>query len=192
MLSLIFLLCLSLVVFIQGAGIFDKKQVMREISLSIGVVSFVVWLWFFLTDEIEPSIFYIFLAYIFIYGMYKINSFAKADNLEIVANQQRFYDEITPKMVFDFYKFRRIEKQKRVDVKLNKAEKKLIRTIDNKEFLSLTFFIKLKKLKPTKINNLDEINKSKVYKAVFDKLQEFIKSSEVVVSYSEILKENGG
>lgn len=143
--------------------------------------------------------YYLLFILFFCYGIYFISKSAKIPDIKIVANQQRYYDEVNRNMVYNFYENRKVMKNDRVEVLVNKHSKKLIKTfynkIDDKEkisdsFISTTFFLNLKNINPTKIEKLDEI-KSPIYIAIFKKIKSYVSSREEKLDYEIELKNNG-
>ncbi|MCW1355394.1 hypothetical protein OLQ17_03535 [Campylobacter jejuni] len=118
--------------------------------------------------------------------------------MEIVADQQRYWDEITSDEVYNFFKHRKINKGKRFAVEVNEQERKFHKTktpnsknnIDS--YISVSFWKRLKKIENefTFVENIEQIEEYPLYHAVFNKIKDIIKSSEKKVNYNEVLKEN--
>nr|MBP3723969.1 hypothetical protein [Campylobacter sp.] len=147
--------------------------------------------------------FYLIYIPFFIFGILFIAKSSKIPPITILANQQRYFDEVSKDMVYKFYANRKDIKKDRVEILVNKEEKKLLKTfyatISNDEkdeknqisssFISTIFFLNLKNLKPTKINNTDEI-KSPIYQAIFKKIKGYVASREETLDYNQELQNN--
>ena len=141
--------------------------------------------------------FYAIFIPFFIFGFWYLGKSTKLPPISISANQQRYFDEVNQKMVYDFYENRKKVKKDRIEIDVNAEEKKLIKTFYNNElgnesasFISTLFFLNLKNLQPTKINSIDEI-KSPVYKAIFDKIKKYVEDMELTLDYNRELENNG-
>lgn len=107
-------------------------------------------------------------------------------SLKIVANQQRYFNEITPQSLVEFYKVRKDIKKDRVEILVNKDSKKLIKD----EKIVPAFFLDLQAIELTKIKSTEDLNQNKVFKAVFKKAKDFIQAKEVKIDYQKTLEEN--
>ena len=153
------------------------------LGISTAITSFLI-----LTGKKEPQtdLLYLSLIPFFVFGIYYINKKTQPKSFEIIANQQRYFNEVTPKALIDFYKVRKDIKKDRVETLVNKDSKKLIK--DGK--IIPTFFLDLQNIKLTEIKSVEDLNQNKVFKAVFEKVKSFIQAKEVRVNYQKTLEEN--
>lgn len=153
------------------------------LGISTTITSFLI-----LTSEKEPQtdLIYLFLIPFFVFGIYYIGKKTQPKSLKIVANQQRYFNEITPQSLVEFYKVRKDIKKDRVEILVNKDSKKLIKD----EKIVPAFFLDLQAIELTKIKSTEDLNQNKVFKAVFKKAKDFIQAKEVKIDYQKTLEEN--
>ncbi len=181
--------------FIILAFIFYKKSktdilnqfIYENFSYVIGLVSFICFA-FFIADDSKPekSLYYLILIPFLILMLKYIKKRIKVKGLDIIANQQRYFDEVDSKMIDEFYKNRRIIKRDRIEVSVNENSKKLMKN----GYIVPEFFINYKNMELTKIENLNEIENYKIHNIIFKKAQNFIKQQEININYENKLKEN--
>ena len=99
--------------------------------------------------------------------MYYVRLFTKPEPLDIIADRQRYWEEVTDKDIYKFYSNRRDIKKDRVEaVNVNKFETKLIIKSENDtQIINPQFFLNLKKIDGnlTHADSVKEISKYKVY-----------------------------
>ncbi|ECQ8738079.1 hypothetical protein F0F72_08110, partial [Campylobacter jejuni] len=116
------------------------------------MVSFICFA-FFIADDSKPekSLYYLILIPFLILMLKYIKKRIKVKGLDIIANQQRYFDEVDSKMIDEFYKNRRIIKRDRIEVSVNENSKKLMKN----GYIVPEFFINYKNMELTKIENLN-------------------------------------
>ncbi|EOH3388454.1 hypothetical protein ACL14D_001794, partial [Campylobacter coli] len=72
----------------------------------------------------------------------------KPKKLEIIADQQRYWDEINSQSIANFYNFRKRMLKSRIEIEIDENSKKIIKN----GHIVPDFFIKYKNLELTKIN----------------------------------------
>ncbi|WP_376843606.1 hypothetical protein [Campylobacter coli] len=156
----------------------------------LGTVTFILFVLFVFIDKSKTyslELWYLaFIPVILILDRY-ISIKIKPKKLEIIADQQRYWDEINSQSIANFYNFRKRMLKSRIEIEIDENSKKIIKN----GHIVPDFFIKYKNLELTKINSIKDIEEcSKVYKAIFKKVKGFIDILEVKINYEEILKNN--
>ena len=199
--SLVFILTGIFAVFaiFYGYTLPNHKKDIRYIHIYSGLTCIVI-VWSIYTlgflsknlDTYTPKfrlIYIIILIGILLFLKY-LRSFVKKPNLEIVAKQMNYWG-IDAKKISKFYSYRKINKEDRIDTRINKKSKKFYRIYSNEhKFLTGNIFYDIKDIKLTTIKTTDDLNNIELYRTIFNKIKEFNKSAELSVNYEEILKEN--
>lgn len=187
MLTLIFFLVITLLLYINAQNFFDSQSLLEYTSYIVGLSAIFCFAFLYIGDFSSKINFY-FLAFIplFVSSIVLIKKKTKAKSLEILAKQQRYFDEAHPKELVNFYKVRKDIKKDRVETLVNKESKKLMKNA----LIVPQFFLDFHSFTPTPIQSLDDLNKNAVFKAVFEKVKTFIQSKEVKVDFNKVLEEN--
>lgn len=199
--SLVFILTGIFAVFaiFYGYTLPNHKKDIRYIHIYSGLTCIVI-VWSIYTlgflnknlDTYTPKfrlIYIIILIGILLFLKY-LRSFVKKPNLEIVAKQMNYWG-IDAKKISKFYSYRKINKEDRIDTRINETSKKFYRIYSNEhKFLTGNIFYDIKDIKLTTIKTTDDLNNIELYRTIFNKIKEFNKSAELSVNYEEILKEN--
>ncbi|EAI9602157.1 hypothetical protein C3W46_09500, partial [Campylobacter coli] len=139
----------------------------------LGTVTFILFVLFVFIDKSKTyslELWYLaFIPVILILDRY-ISIKIKPKKLEIIADQQRYWDEINSQSIANFYNFRKRMLKSRIEIEIDENSKKIIKN----GHIVPDFFIKYKNLELTKINSIKDIEEcSKVYKAIFKKVKGF-------------------
>lgn len=187
----------AFIIFAFGSVSFLNKGITKSIAI---FMVFCATLAYFnqlgLNDNKEYTTAYIYIFYIaiFAFAMYYVRLFTKPEPLDIIADRQRYWEEVTDKDIYKFYSNRRDIKKDRVEaVNINKFETKLIIKSENDtQIINPQFFLNLKKIDGnlTHADSVKEISKYKVYNAIFKRLKTIIDDKEIRLDYEEILKEH--
>ncbi len=136
--------------------------------------------------EKKVNPYFLFLLPFYVLSIYLIKTKTRAKPLDIIANQQRYFKEAKAKDIVNFYKVRKSVKSNRVEALVNKESKKLIKN----GFIVPQFFLDFHNFKLSELKSIDELNDNMLYKAIFEKVKEFIKARELNLDYNKILQEN--
>ncbi len=188
MLIAIFLILISGFFFLQSRSYYhESKSSFLNLAMILGISAILIFVLLFISKKDYSNINPLFclLSLFFILIILYIQEKTKPTPLEVVAKQQRYWNEITPQDVYNFYSVRKQELKNRVNVLVN--EKNIL---FEKGIITPQFIMDYYRLEPTKIENLEAIEKSKLYTAVFKKVKEMINNAEAVVHYEEILKKH--
>lgn len=165
----------------------ENEEILTMITYCLGISTAITgFLLFFRDKTLQNDSYYLLFIPFFVYGIFYINKKTKPKSFEIIANQQRYFNEVTPKAIINFYKVRKSIKKDRVETLVNKDSKKLIKN----SVIVPTFFMDLKSLKLTPIKKIDDLNQSAVFKAVFEKVKGFINAKEAKVNFTKVLEQN--
>ena len=192
----IFFLCLALAFWMYGSMSYLSKDVLRLFAILMGASAIFSYGFIKLLFRTGDGQTYLYLAFIpiFLFGFYYIKLKRKVRPLEVVANQQRYWDEVKAKDVYSFFQGRKQKKSKKITIRVNEEEKKLFRInpSDNKKYISTNFFKILKRIENefTYVKSLKDIEQYELYNAVFNKIKNIVKSRDIDVDYEEIFKEN--
>ena len=171
----------------------NKSKEVTKISFVLGLC--VVWLVFLFIKlgeykPIEYSYLYLLFIPFIILFMWQVFKTGSKKSLDIVAKQQSYWG-ISPKSIYNFYQNRKIEKNDRIETKVNLEDKFLSKQYSHKNsFLTGNVFYDIKNLNLTKVSSVKEINNSKLYSLVLKKIEGMIKYLEKSVDFEEILKKN--
>lgn len=199
--SLVFILTGIFIVFaiFYGYTLPNHKKDIRYIYMYSGLTCIVI-VWSIYTlgflsknlDNYTPKFRFIYIVLLvgILFFLKYLRSFVKKPNLEIVVKQMNYWG-IDAKKISQFYSYRRINKDDRIETKVNELSKNFYRIYSNEhKFLTGNIFYDMKNLQLTTIKNTDELDNIILYKTIFKKIQELNKSAELSVDYEEILKEN--
>lgn len=153
------------------------------LGISTGVVGFLIY---FRNEPLQTDILYLCFIPLFVYGMSYIKKKTSVSSLAIQANQQRYFNEVDAKKVYDFYEVRKDIKSNRVEALVNKESKRLIKN----DVLVPDFFLTLQNLELTIIKSIDELESNTLHKAVFGKIQECSKALELRLNFDKELETN--
>ncbi|CAD7289506.1 hypothetical protein LMG7974_01583 [Campylobacter majalis] len=186
MIVLVMFLTIIFFTYISNKGNLEVKNLIEFSSFTLAVFCIGFFILISSIDELKPSIFYLLPIPLIIYLLKNIQKSIVSKSLNIIANQQRYFKDATAQKIVKFYEKRKDEKSKRIEVFVNEADKKLIVN----ETIRPQFFINYFGFKGTKIDDLIELEKSQVFKIIFDKVKDFIEDLEVKVDYEKELKNN--
>ncbi|STQ92057.1 hypothetical protein [Helicobacter fennelliae] len=165
----------------------ENEEILTMITYCLGISTAITgFLLFFRDETLQNDSYYLLFIPFFAYGVFYINKKTKPKSFEIIANQQRYFNEVTPKAIINFYKVRKSIKKDRVETLVNKDSKKLIK----ENVIVPAFFMDLKSLKLTPIQKIEDLNQSVVFKAVFEKVKGFISAKEAKVNFTKVLEQN--
>lgn len=165
---------------------YENENVLQMTTFLIGITTAIAFVLLVLSEDIEKNIYWLCLIPLFIFGIYYIKKRTKPKEIGVIANQQRYYDDIKARDIVNFYSVRKEIKPNRIEVLVNKEGKKLMKDGE----IVPQFFIDYLNFSPTKIKSLEDINENFVFKVVFDKVKSFIKAKESSVDYQKVLEEN--
>ena len=187
MFVLVFFLVLAFILYLNSGNFFDAQELLENATYIVGLSAVLCFTFLYIGDfEKKINLYFLALLPLYLTSLYLIKHKTKAKTLDIKANQQRYFNEVKAKDIIKYFQVRKSIKKDRVEVLVNKENKKLIK----EGVIIPQFFLDLKTIKPTHIKNSQELNSSIVFKIVFEKIKEFIKAKEVKVDYEEVLKEN--
>lgn len=201
----IFFLALSGTLWLYSNMSYLSKDVLKMFATIIAITSSFTYALIMLVfkNAHTPTSLFLFFIPIFFIGFVFMKKKRKISSLEVVANQQRYWNEITSNDVYKFFNKRKKRRLDRIIVRVNEEEKELLRNLPNDEWrLSFNFFRRLKRIedeftficKENKSIKKEDIVKSlknyKLYTAIFKKIDEFIRKMDVEVDYGNLLKEN--
>ena len=157
-----------------------------------------VWCVFFLTDD-SDGIKELYVGLLLLFGFCAfVMIFRKILTpipISVVATQESYWG-IAPKIITDFFIFRRDNtKKKRVDIQINGFEKVWQRKYgegNSENFLSANVFLDYENLELTKISKLDEIAQFSLYNTIFTRLKKITTEKEIDdLNFKEVLEKNG-
>lgn len=183
---MIFFLIIAVMLYLSASGNLETKSIYEFSAMILGMLSLGGFMIISGFDEFKPSPFYLALLPILFFINKGIKKALAPPKLEVIANRQRYYKDALAQKIVKFYEVRKTKKRNRIDVNVNGEAKKLI--VGN--VIRPQFFVNYFDFKATKISKLDEINKNKVFKIVFEKVKEFIFDLEVEINYEKELEKN--
>ena len=165
----------------------ENEEILTMTTYIIGVGTAIVFLLLFFDKE-EPTIDLMYLGFIpfFLFGIHYIKKKTKATDISVIANQQRYFNEVRGTDIYDFYKTRKSVKKNRVETLVNKYSKKLIKD----DTIVPSFFLDFKDFTPTKVESITDLQSSAVYSAVLKKIKGFADDREISFDYEQELKNN--
>lgn len=158
----------------------------------------IVWCVFFLTDN-GDGISEVYIALLLIFGFCAfVMIFRKILTpipISVVATQESYWG-LSPKIITDFFIFRRDNtKKKRVDIQINGFEKVWQRKYGeehSESFLSANVFLDYENLELTKISKIDDIAQFHLYNTIFARLKKITTEKEIDdLDFKEVLEKNG-
>lgn len=187
-----FVLCFFLIfvgiLYLNSQNHFDAQELLENATYIVFFSIVIAGIFMFLGNEpSDTSLYHLIFAFIFASIIYYIKQKTKQKPLAIVANQQRYFSEVKASDIYKFYDVRRSIKRNRVEVLVNKENKKLLKN----NLIVPSFFLDFQSLEPTKIMSIKELEDSKIFSVIFKKLQGFIGDLEAKVNYEKVLEENG-
>lgn len=206
----IIFLFLSAALYLYAEMSYLSKDILRTFAVLIAISSIFSYGFIMLVFKLifkngdTPTFLYLCFIPIFLIGLILMKKKRKINSLEIVANQQRYWNEIKASDVYKFFEKRKQRKSETIAIRVNEEEKKLLRSnLDkNNKYLSINFFKKLKRIEDEftfictkkdyiKVTNiLESLKDYELYTAIFNKINQFVKKMEIDVDYGKILKEN--
>lgn len=200
MIAFIVLFFFGLSLWLFSGSYFKGKEILKFAGISLAIVSFGMLFISFVKKQTIPPIPYLFALAIFGIGFYllwKIRQ-EKKSTFKVIANQQRYWNEVNGKQVYDYFKNRKKIKSNRVEIDVNKERKKFFfrgANFSENYYATPSFFVELNALELTKTDNYKDVEKSILYKTIFNKLKGIIKDKEITNDYdtffAEALKDNG-
>lgn len=187
MFVLIFFVTLAFVLYLNSGNFFDSQELLENATYIIGLSAVLCFIFLYIGDfEEKINPYFLILLPLYLISIYLIKQKTKAKTLDIKANQQRYFNEAKAKDIVNFYAVRKDTKRNRVETLVNKESKKLMKN----GYIVPQFFVDYKSLELTSILNLEELNHNAVFKAIFDKIKDFIEDLELRIDYEKTLKEN--
>lgn len=186
MIVLIFFILLIFVFWNKAKIDLEKEFIYEYSSYIIGFSVALIYFYLFMNQSDKTHFYYLALIPCFLFLLYFIKEKIKAKPLDIKANQQRYFNEVDAKMIDEFYQGRKDIKSNRIEIFVNKENKKLMK--NNK--IIPEFFLLYHSLEATKIKNINELKHNKIFSIVFKKLEEFIQLLEVKIDYERELAFN--
>lgn len=203
----VILLFLSATLWLYAGMSYLSKDILRLFSVliaSCAILTYGFIMLVFKGSDNPTSLFLLFIP-VFILGIFLIKKKRKVIPLKVIANQQRYWDEIKANDVYRFFERRKQRKAHKITIRVNAEEKKILRHIPdnpNSQYISINFFKKLKRLeeeftfictdnKQVKTEDiLKSFEVSRLYTAIFKKILQIVKKIDIKVDYGKILKEN--
>lgn len=165
---------------------YENENILRMIAFLMGISTAFGFFMLFVSDKVEKNVYWAMLIPLFVLGIYYIAKKTKPKEFSVIANQQRYYDDVKARDIVNFYSVRKEIKPNRVEVLVNKEAKKL----EVYGEIVPQFFIDYQNLELTKINSIGDIDKNPIFKVVFAKVKSFIKAKEETIDYCQVLKDN--
>lgn len=210
MATLVMFLTFGAVLWIYSDMSYLSKDVLRQFAVTAVLTAGLGFGFFFLVVKSATMPHYFYFAFIpfFVVGIMQLYKRRKIIPLSVIANQQRYWSEIKGSDVYKFFLGRKERKRKKIVIRVNEGEKKFFQTSEfapDKDYVNVGFFKTMKRIESefsfvkTPENTDDKailkaleevINKSRLYKAIFDKVKDFIKEQDIDVDFVEILAEN--
>lgn len=183
---MIFFLVIAFVLYMNASSNLETKDIYEFSVIILAVLSIGGLIIIYGFDEFKPSIVYLVPIPILFFLNKAIKKALAPPQLEIIANQQRYYEDALAKKIVKFYENRKIIKRNRVDVAVNDNAKKLVVG----GVIRPQFFVNYFDFKGTKIKDLKELENNAVFKIIFSKVKEFIYELEVEIDYKKELEKN--
>lgn len=116
MIVLFLFLIIALILFLNSQNFFDAKDLLESATYITAGASLIIFIFLYIGDFKDiPSLYNLCFIPLFIFGIYYIKLKCKAKDLKVLANQQRYFNEIKASDVYRFYK-------NRLDIKKNRVE----------------------------------------------------------------------
>ncbi|OCS21940.1 hypothetical protein CFVI97532_07000 [Campylobacter fetus subsp. venerealis cfvi97/532] len=186
MIVLVMFLVIIFFTYISNKGNLEVKSLIEFSSFILAIFTIGLFIIISSFDELKPNLFYLLPIPCILYLLKYISKSIQSKPLTIVANQQRYFKDAIAQRIIKFYENRKEKKSNRIEVFVNEENKKIIIN----DMIRPQFFINYFGFKGTKIQNLAELEKSDVFKSVFNKVKDFIKDLEVKVDFDKELQNN--
>lgn len=188
MIVLIFFIVIAVVLYLNSQNFFDAQELLENATYIVGLSAVLIYVFLWISDfESEKNLYFLALIPLYAVSIYLIKEKTKSKPLDVIANQQRYFNEVKAKDIIKYYSVRKDVKNNRVEALVNKHSKKLIKN----GVIIPQFFLNFKTIEPTKIQSIQELENSKVFSVVFKKVKGFISDLEAKVDYEKTLVENG-
>lgn len=188
MFALVFFIVLALIFYINSKTLFDERSFLENSAFIIGLTSVFSFTFILLGDlDVKTQYYYLVFVAFFYFAIKYIERKSAPKPLNVVANQQRYWQEITPKMVYEYYNPRKDIKSNRVEARINIESKKLIKN----NLIVPQFFLDYYAFQPTHIEKIEDLENTLIFSVIFKRLKEIIKDLEAKVDYEATLKANG-
>lgn len=188
MIVLIFFIVIAVVLYLNSQNFFDAQELLENATYIVGLSAVLIYVFLWISDfESEKNLYFLALIPLYAISIYLIKEKTKSKPLDVIANQQRYFNEVKAKDIIKYYSVRKDIKNNRVEALVNKHNKKLIKN----GVIIPQFFLSFKEIEPTKIQSIQELENSKVFSIVFKKVKGFISDLEAKVDYEKALAENG-
>jgi len=188
MIVLIFFIVIAVVLYLNSQNFFDAQELLENATYIVGLSAVLIYVFLWISDfESEKNLYFLALIPLYAVSIYLIKEKTKSKPLDVIANQQRYFNEVKAKDIIKYYSVRKDVKNNRVEALVNKHSKKLIKN----GVIIPQFFLNFKTIEPTKIQSIQELENSKVFSVVFKKVKGFISDLEAKVDYEKALAENG-
>lgn len=188
MIVLIFFIVIAVVLYLNSQNFFDAQELLENATYIVGISAVLIYVFLWISDfESEKNLYFLALIPLYAVSIYLIKEKTKSKPLDVIANQQRYFNEVKAKDIIKYYSVRKDIKNNRVEALVNKHSKKLIKN----GVIIPQFFLNFKEIEPTKIQSIQELENSKVFSVVFKKVKGFISDLEAKVDYEKALAENG-
>ncbi|MCL9821874.1 hypothetical protein NCR96_09020 [Helicobacter sp. 14348-15] len=188
MIVLIFFIVVAVVLYLNSQNFFDAQELLENATYIVGLSAVLIYVFLWISDfESEKNLYFLALIPLYAVSIYLIKEKTKSKPLDVIANQQRYFNEVKAKDIIKYYSVRKDVKNNRVEALVNKHSKKLIKN----GVIIPQFFLNFKTIEPTKIQSIQELENSKVFSVVFKKVKGFISDLEAKVDYEKALAENG-
>lgn len=188
MIVLIFFIVIAVVLYLNSQNFFDAQELLENATYIVGLSAVLIYVFLWISDfESEKNLYFLALIPLYAISIYLIKEKTKSKPLDVIANQQRYFNEVKAKDIIKYYSVRKDIKNNRVEALVNKHSKKLIKN----GVIIPQFFLNFKEIEPTKIQSIQELENSKVFSIVFKKVKGFISDLEAKVDYEKALAENG-
>ncbi|QKG30287.1 hypothetical protein [Campylobacter sp. RM16187] len=186
MIVLVMFLVIIFFTYISNKGNLEVKSLIEFSSFILAIFTIGLFIIISSFDELKPNLFYLLPIPCILYLLKYISESIQSKPLTIVANQQRYFKDAIAQRIVKFYENRKEKKSNRIEVFVNEENKKIIIN----DTIRPQFFINYFGFNGTKIQNLAELEKSDVFKSVFNKVKDFIKDLEVKVDFDKELQNN--
>lgn len=187
MFVLTILIIATLMFYLRSRFVGENEEVLSAIAYTIGISTALCFLLLFFQDEsLEINLFYLLFVPFFLYGIYYIQEKTKGRSLAIIANQQRYFQEVDSKKIYSFYRTRKSIKSNRVETLINKESKMIIKN----GVIIPSFFLDLATFQLTLIKSVKDLGESAVFSAIFSKIQDFAQAREMQFDYEKELENN--
>ena len=188
MIVLIFFIVVAVVLYLNSQNFFDAQELLENATYIVGLSAVLIYVFLWIGDfESEKNLYFLALIPLYMVSIYLMKEKTRSKPLDVIANQQRYFNEVKAKDIVKYYSVRKDIKRNRVETLVNKHNKKLIKN----GVIIPQFFLNFQEIEPTKIQSIQELENSKVFSVVFKKVQGFISDLEARVDYEKTLVENG-